>query len=48
MYLHSTSLLMSNVSFSALEGFTEAVSKEMLPEWNIKAVIVEPGGFQTE
>ncbi|KDR77719.1 hypothetical protein GALMADRAFT_278758 [Galerina marginata CBS 339.88] len=33
---------------STLEGFTEAFSKEMLPEWNIKACILEPGGFETE
>ncbi|PPR01295.1 hypothetical protein CVT24_006370, partial [Panaeolus cyanescens] len=32
----------------ALEGFTEAFSKEMLPEWNIKCCILEPGGFETE
>ncbi|KAG5730213.1 hypothetical protein E4T56_gene11666 [Termitomyces sp. T112] len=32
----------------ALEGFTESFSKEMLPEWNIKACILEPGGFDTE
>ena len=32
----------------ALEGFTEAFIKEMLPEWNIKGVIIEPGGFNTE
>ena len=31
----------------ALEGFTEAFGKEMLPEWNIKACILEPGGFET-
>jgi hypothetical protein len=31
----------------ALEGFTEAFSKEMLPEWNIKSCILEPGGFET-
>ena len=31
----------------ALEGFTEAFSKEMLPEWNIKACILNPGGFKT-
>ena len=35
-------------SLTALEGFTEAFTKEMLPEWNIKGVIVEPGGFNTE
>lgn len=33
---------------TALEGFTDSLSKEMLPEWNIKATIVEPGGFRTE
>ncbi|CCM04858.1 uncharacterized protein FIBRA_07051 [Fibroporia radiculosa] len=32
----------------ALEAFTEAFTKEMLPEWNIKGVIIEPGGFRTE
>lgn len=32
----------------ALEGFTESLSKEMLPEWNIKPIIIEPGLFQTE
>lgn len=32
----------------ALEGFTEAASKEMLPEWNIDFLIVEPGGVQTD
>ncbi|CAL1707777.1 unnamed protein product [Somion occarium] len=32
----------------ALEGFTESLAREMLPEWNIKATIVEPGGFRTE
>ena len=34
--------------FEALEGFTEAVAKEMLPEWNIKAVILETGSFASE
>jgi hypothetical protein len=33
---------------TALEGFTEAFSKEMLPSWNIKMTIIEPGGFRTE
>ena len=32
----------------ALEGFTEAVSKEMFPEWNIRFMIFEPGGMKTE
>ena len=31
----------------ALEGFTEAFIHEMPPEWNIKGVIIEPGGFPT-
>ncbi len=30
----------------AVEGFTEAVSKEVKPEWNIKFNLVEPGGFR--
>ena len=32
----------------ALEGFTESVRKEMTPEWNIQATIIEPGGFNTD
>ncbi|KAK7692851.1 hypothetical protein QCA50_004486 [Cerrena zonata] len=32
----------------ALEGFTESLTKEMLPEWNIRATIIELGGFRTE
>ncbi|KAH9919876.1 hypothetical protein B0H21DRAFT_712945 [Amylocystis lapponica] len=32
----------------ALEAFTESFTKEMLPSWNIKGVIIEPGGFRTE
>ena len=32
----------------ALEGFTESIRKEMSPEWNIQATIIEPGGFNTE
>lgn len=30
----------------AVEGFTEAVSLEVKPEWNIKFQCVEPGGFR--
>ncbi|KAI0056246.1 NAD(P)-binding protein [Artomyces pyxidatus] len=32
----------------ALEGFTESFTKEMRPEWNIKGIIIEPGGFATK
>jgi NAD(P)-dependent dehydrogenase (short-subunit alcohol dehydrogenase family) len=32
----------------ALEGATETIAKEMLPEWNIKFLILEPGGIKTE
>ena len=32
----------------ALEGFTESLRKEMTPNWNIQATIIEPGGFNTE
>ncbi|TFY77130.1 hypothetical protein EWM64_g6880 [Hericium alpestre] len=31
----------------ALEGFTQAFTREMPPEWNIKGIIIEPGGFKT-
>ncbi|MCJ1391443.1 hypothetical protein MMC18_004307 [Xylographa bjoerkii] len=32
----------------AVEGFTEAVSQEVKPEWKIKFTCVEPGGFRYE
>jgi NAD(P)-dependent dehydrogenase (short-subunit alcohol dehydrogenase family) len=32
----------------AVEGFTEAVSKEIKPEWGIKLTCIEPGGFRTD
>jgi len=32
----------------AVEGFTEALSKELKPEWNIKLTCIEPGGFRTD
>ncbi|KAI0262444.1 NAD(P)-binding protein [Gloeopeniophorella convolvens] len=31
----------------ALEGFTESLTREMPPAWNIKGIILEPGGFRT-
>ena len=32
----------------AVEGFTEALSKEVKPEWNIKFTCIEPGAFRTD
>ena len=32
----------------AVEGFTEAITKEVRPEWGIKFQCVEPGGFRTD
>lgn len=32
----------------AIEGFTEAISQEVKPEWGIKFTIIEPGGFRTQ
>jgi len=37
-----------NASKFALEGFSEALSKEIPSEWNIKVTIIEPGGFRTD
>ncbi|KAH7109056.1 retinol dehydrogenase 8 [Dendryphion nanum] len=31
----------------ALEGFTEALAKELMPDWNIHLCCVEPGGVKT-
>jgi len=39
---------MYNASKWAVEGFTEAVSKEVKPEWGIKFTLIEPGGFRTD
>lgn len=30
----------------AMEGFTESISQEMDPQWNIKFTCIEPGGFR--
>lgn len=30
----------------AVEGFTEAISKEMRQEWKVKFTLIEPGGFR--
>lgn len=32
----------------AVEGLTEAISKELKPEWNISLTCIEPGGFRTD
>lgn len=31
----------------AVEGFTESVSQELKPEWNIRLTCIEPGFFRT-
>lgn len=31
----------------ALEGFTKSIAQEMKPEWNIRFLIVAPGGVHT-
>lgn len=31
----------------AVEGFTEALQKELKPEWGIHLTCIEPGGFRT-
>ncbi|KAJ7131767.1 hypothetical protein C8R43DRAFT_1133702 [Mycena crocata] len=47
-YLANPALAFYNASKFALEGFTQAFTREMLPEWNIRGLILEPGGFQSE
>jgi len=32
----------------AVEGFTEAISQEVNPDWGIKFTCIEPGGFRTD
>ncbi|KAF8958851.1 hypothetical protein BDZ97DRAFT_1736274 [Flammula alnicola] len=47
-YFAQPSISYYNAAKFALEGFTESLRKEMLPEWKIQATIIEPGGFDTE
>ncbi|PCH38204.1 NAD(P)-binding protein [Wolfiporia cocos MD-104 SS10] len=47
-YAANPTLAYYNAGKFALEGLTEAFTKEMLPEWNIKGIIIQPGGFRTE
>ncbi|KAJ7356860.1 hypothetical protein DFH08DRAFT_850352 [Mycena albidolilacea] len=47
-YLANPALSFYNASKFALEGFTQAFVREMPPEWNIRGLIVEPGGFESE
>ncbi|PIL33191.1 hypothetical protein GSI_04641 [Ganoderma sinense ZZ0214-1] len=47
-YVANTTLAYYCAGKFALEGFTEALSKELVPAWNIRAVIIQPGGFRTE
>ncbi|KAJ6622705.1 hypothetical protein B0H10DRAFT_2162707 [Mycena sp. CBHHK59/15] len=47
-YMANAALSMYNASKFALEGFTQSLVREMLPEWNIRGLIIEPGGFESE
>ncbi|KAH9939452.1 hypothetical protein B0H21DRAFT_698452 [Amylocystis lapponica] len=47
-YSANPTLAFYNAGKFALEGFTEAFTKEMLPAWNIKGIIVQLGGYRTE
>ncbi|KAJ7197030.1 NAD(P)-binding protein [Mycena pura] len=47
-YLANAGISFYNASKFALEGFTQAFVREMPPEWNIRGLIVEPGGFASE
>jgi len=38
----------TSASKFAIEGFTESISQEMPPDWNIKFLILEPGGMRTK
>ncbi|KAH9921916.1 hypothetical protein B0H21DRAFT_886495 [Amylocystis lapponica] len=41
-------LTLTSYVFAALEAFTDSFTREMLPAWNIRGVIVEPGAFHTD
>ncbi|KAH8803475.1 hypothetical protein F5884DRAFT_683167, partial [Xylogone sp. PMI_703] len=37
-----------NASKFAIEGFTEGLAKEVHPDWNIRFLIIEPGGIKSD
>lgn len=41
-------VLSSNRIPYSSQGFTDALSQELKPEWGIKCTLIEPGGFRTE
>ena len=36
------------MSCAALEGFSESLFKELDPSWNIKVIVIQPGGVRTQ
>ena len=46
-FLSSYYKITRSYSKHALEGISEALSKELHPSWNIKVTILEIGGFET-
>ncbi|KAF9014269.1 hypothetical protein BDQ17DRAFT_1536722 [Cyathus striatus] len=47
-YTGEPGLAFYSASKYALEGLTEALDREMSKDWNIRAIIIEPGSFDSE
>ncbi|KAF8134284.1 NAD(P)-binding protein [Boletus edulis] len=47
-FIGNPTLAFYSASKFALEGFGEALHKELPPEWNVKVITVQPGGVRTE
>ncbi|KAF8431455.1 hypothetical protein L210DRAFT_3487663 [Boletus edulis BED1] len=47
-FVGNPTLAFHSASMFALEGFSEALHKELLPEWNIKVILIQMGGVRTE
>ncbi|KAG6379337.1 hypothetical protein JVT61DRAFT_11797 [Boletus reticuloceps] len=47
-FVGNPTLAFHSASMFALEGFSEALHRELLPEWNIKVILIQIGGVRTE
>ncbi|CDO77053.1 hypothetical protein BN946_scf184455.g3 [Trametes cinnabarina] len=46
-FISNPTLAFYSASKFALEGFSEGLNKELNPDWNIKIIVIQPGGVRT-
>ncbi|KAI9059984.1 NAD(P)-binding protein [Trametes sanguinea] len=46
-FISNPTLAFYSASKFALEGFSEGLNKELDPKWNIKVIVIQPGGVRT-